>query len=243
MFVLGALNFSIFWSMLFVSAYRLPGGVAATLGAVQPLIVIFLAHALLGSVIRVVAVLSALAGIAGVALLVLTPSAALDFVGVAAGIAGAVSMALGTVLTRRWKPPASLLTATAWQLTAGGILLLPVAFAFEPSLPSLTLENLAGFVYLAIPGAALTYLLWFRGVSRLEPSIVASLTLLSPVAAVLLGWGFLGQTFTTLQLIGISIVAASVYFSQHAHPKFTASPQQSDGEGSRPRRAAGVLPS
>src|SRR5690606_19289172 len=27
-FVLGALNFSIFWWMLFVSAYRLPGGVA-----------------------------------------------------------------------------------------------------------------------------------------------------------------------------------------------------------------------
>jgi len=28
--VLGALNFSVFWVMLFVSAYRLPGGVAAT---------------------------------------------------------------------------------------------------------------------------------------------------------------------------------------------------------------------
>jgi hypothetical protein len=41
--VLGALNFSIFWVMLFVSAYRLPGGVAATVGAVQPLLVILLA--------------------------------------------------------------------------------------------------------------------------------------------------------------------------------------------------------
>jgi hypothetical protein len=39
-FLLGALNFSFFWAMLFVSAYRLPGGVAATVGAVQPLIVI-----------------------------------------------------------------------------------------------------------------------------------------------------------------------------------------------------------
>ncbi len=42
--VLGALNFTIFWAMLFVSAYRLPGGVAATVGAVQPLIVIGLAR-------------------------------------------------------------------------------------------------------------------------------------------------------------------------------------------------------
>ena len=31
--VLGALNFAVFWSLLFVAAYRLPGGVAATLGA------------------------------------------------------------------------------------------------------------------------------------------------------------------------------------------------------------------
>src|SRR4051812_35318416 len=30
-FVLGALNFSILWAMLFVAAYRLPGGVAATI--------------------------------------------------------------------------------------------------------------------------------------------------------------------------------------------------------------------
>ena len=42
--VLGALNFTFFWAMLFVSAYRLPGGVAATVGAVQPLIVIGLAR-------------------------------------------------------------------------------------------------------------------------------------------------------------------------------------------------------
>ncbi|KGM32705.1 ABC transporter permease, partial [Inquilinus limosus MP06] len=47
-FILGALNFSIFWALLFVSAYRLPGGVAATLGAVQPLIVIALARLVLG---------------------------------------------------------------------------------------------------------------------------------------------------------------------------------------------------
>lgn len=47
------------------------------------------------------------------ALLVLTPNAALDPVGVAAGPAGAVSMAFGTVLTRKWQPPVPLLTFTA----------------------------------------------------------------------------------------------------------------------------------
>jgi probable blue pigment (indigoidine) exporter len=88
-FILGALNFSVFWSLLFVSAYRLPGGAAATVGAVQPLVVVFLAAAVLGSAVRPAAVLGALAGLAGVALLVLTPGAALDATGIAAGLAGA----------------------------------------------------------------------------------------------------------------------------------------------------------
>lgn len=48
--ILGALNFTIFWALLFVAAYRLPGGVAATLGAVQPLVVLALSSLLLGVV-------------------------------------------------------------------------------------------------------------------------------------------------------------------------------------------------
>ena len=125
--VLGALNFSIFWVLLFIAAYRLPGGVAATVGAIQPLIVIFLAQAVLGTTARVLPVLAAIAGMGGVALLVLTPDAQLDLVGVAAGLGGAVSMAAGTVLSRKWQPPVSLLTFTAWQLAAGGLLLLPLS--------------------------------------------------------------------------------------------------------------------
>ncbi|WP_407257519.1 DMT family transporter [Klebsiella quasipneumoniae] len=87
-FILGALNISLFWSLLFISVYRLPGGVAATVGAVQPLMVVFISAALLGSPIRLMAVLGAICGTAGVALLVLTPNAALDPVGVAAGPGG-----------------------------------------------------------------------------------------------------------------------------------------------------------
>jgi len=212
--VLGALNFSFFWAMLFIAAYRLPGGVAATVGAVQPLIVIVLARALLGSAVRPLAIAAALGGMGGVALLLLKPSAALDAVGVVAALAGAVSMAAGTVLTRRWQPPVSPLTFTAWQLTAGGVLLLPVAFWMEPPLPALSAGNVAGLAYLGLIGAALTYILWFRGVSRLEPSVVSSLGFLSPVTAVLLGWTLLGQTLSVLQIAGMVVVLGSVWLSQ-----------------------------
>ncbi len=213
-FLLGLFNFAAFWILLFVSAYRLPGGVAATVGAIQPLIVIFLARAFLGKAVRPLAILAAATGLGGVALLVMTPAAQLDPIGVAAGLAGAVSMACGTVFSRKWQPPVSLLTFTAWQLAAGGLLLVPAALAFEPALPPLTLANIGGFLWLGLVGAALTYIVWFRGVLRLEPSVAASLGFLSPTAAVLLGWLFLGQSLAPLQLAGIAAVIGSVWLSQ-----------------------------
>ncbi len=121
------------------------------------------------------AVLGAICGTAGVALLVLTPNAALDPVGVAAGLAGAVSMAFGTVLTRKWQPPVPLLTFTAWQLAAGGLLLVPVALVFDPPIPMPTGTNVLGLAWLGLIGAGLTYFLWFRGISRLEPTVVSLL--------------------------------------------------------------------
>ncbi|HKU95341.1 MAG TPA: EamA family transporter [Vineibacter sp.] len=215
-FILGALNFSIFWWMLFIAAYRLPGGVAATVGAIQPLIVLLLARVFLGAPVRALAVVAAIAGMAGVALLILTPKAALDPIGIAAGLAGAVAMAAGTVLSRRWQPPVSLLTFTAWQLTAGGLLLVPVVLALEPMLPMPSGANLLGYAWLGLIGAALTYILWFRGIARLEPSVVSPLGFLSPLTAVILGWWALDQVLSPAQLIGMAIVLGSVWLSQRA---------------------------
>ncbi|HLP68390.1 MAG TPA: EamA family transporter [Rhizobium sp.] len=216
-FVLGALNISIFLGMLFVAAYRLPGGVAGTVLSSQPLIVVILASLLLSSPVRLSNIIGALVGMGGVALLVLTPSAALDAIGVAAGLAGATSMALGSVLARRWRPPVSPLTFTAWQLTAGGLLLLPAVLLAGQSIPVPTAANLLGLAWLGLIGAALTYALWFRGIGRLPPSVVSSLLFLSPLTAVLLGWSLLGQTLTVLQIVGIALVIGSIWLSQRTN--------------------------
>ena len=218
-FVLGALNFSVFLSLLFIAAYRLPGGVAATIGAIQPLIVVFLAYLLLGNPIRLVSILAALIGAAGVALLVLTPRAALDPLGIVAGLVGAVSMACGIVLNRKWQPPVPPLTFTAWQLTAGGLLLVPVVLLAEPAMPMPSLANLAALAWLGLIGMALTYLLWLRGIARLDPATVSPLLLLSPVTAVLLGWLCLHQSLSPLQVAGGVLVVGSIWLGQRAGRK------------------------
>jgi probable blue pigment (indigoidine) exporter len=222
--LLGAFNFTIFQTGLFVSAYRLPGGVAATVGAIQPLLVIVLARFFMGNPIRPLSIIGGVAGIAGVALLVLTPHAKLDMTGIIAGLIGAVSMAFGTVLSRHWQPPVSPLTVTAWQLTAGGILLVPIALAVEPALPPLTLNNVIGFVWLGLVGGAFAYIIWFRGISRLESTAISPLGFLSPTMAVILGWVLLDQQLSALQITGIVVVLASVWMSQMAQTRKPAPP-------------------
>ncbi|MEX9905476.1 EamA family transporter [Providencia rettgeri] len=217
--ILGVLNFSLFWWLLFIAAYRLPGGVAATVGAVQPLIVLFLSYWLLNNRLSAVSIIASIAGVFGVAILLLTPNAALDPLGIVAGLAGAFSMAAGTVLSRRWQPPVSALTFTSWQLTAGGLVLLPFAIVFEPALPPLSSLNLIGLGYLTLIGGSLTYALWFRGLAILGPSSVASLGFLSPVSAVVLGWFYLNQQLSTLQFIGMVVILLSVWASQRAETR------------------------
>lgn len=225
MFVLGALNFAVFWSLLFFSAYRLPGGVAAVMGALQPFVVIFASRFLLGSPIKVLSLLAVAAGVLGVALLVLTPEAKLDMWGVAAGMAGSASMAFGTVLSRKWQPPVTALTFTSWQLTAGGLLLVPFVHFAPTDWSTINATNVLGLAYLGLIGAALTYIIWLRGIHIIQPTAASVLGLLSPMSAALLGWIFLNETLSTTQCIGMMVVLLSVLVGQYALRSNRASPE------------------
>ncbi len=214
MLILGGLNIGIFQALLFVAAYRLPGGVAATTGAIQPLLTGLFAWGLLHTRPSVTSVVAAIAGFIGVGLLALDPSAQLDPIGIIAALAGAGAMGLGIVLVKKWTPPVPLIVFTAWQLTIGGLLLLPVALIAEGPFTEVTRTNLWGFIYLGLIGTGLAYALWFRGIGKLSPTAASYLGLLSPVVATLIGSMFLQETFTTIQLAGIAIVLTSVVIGQ-----------------------------
>ena len=123
-------------------------------------------------------------------------------------------MGLGTVLVKRWKPPVSLIVFTAWQLTAGGLILLPIALITEGSFEEISRTNLWGFIYLGLIGTGLAYALWFRGIRKLSATAVSYLGLLSPVVATLIGYVFLQEAFTTVQWIGIAIVLVAILVGQ-----------------------------
>ncbi|MDO9598706.1 MAG: EamA family transporter [Azoarcus sp.] len=214
--VLAALNIGFFQAFLFVAAYRLPGGLAAVVGAIQPLLVMALAWALDRHRPGQVAVVAALLGVLGMAALLLSPSAAWDPIGLAAALAGAGCMAAGTFLTRRWRPALPVMALTGWQLLGGGLLLAPVAWVIDPPMPSLSGVQILGYTYLSVVGGLIAYALWFRGIARIPSVAVSSLGLLSPLTAVVLGWVLLGQAMTGLSLVGLVAVLGSILAVQWA---------------------------
>ena len=214
--VLAALNIGFFQALLFVAAYRLPGGLAAVVGAIQPLLVMGLVWSMDQQRPASVAVAASVVGIAGMAALLLAPGASWDPIGIAAAFIGTACMASGTYLTRRWRPTVPLLAFTGWQLLIGGLFLLPVAWLIDPPLPQLSPLQWLGYAYLSLFGALLAYVLWFRGIARLAPVAVSSLGLLSPLVAVLLGWALLGQSITGVALLGLIAVLGSILAVQWA---------------------------
>ncbi|WP_165987599.1 EamA family transporter [Streptomyces sp. YIM 98790] len=221
--VLGVLNIGALFPLLFLAAERLPGGVAATLAAAQPLLVAGLAMAVLRDRPSAWRWTWGVLGVLGVGLVVLGPQARLDAVGVLAGLGGAAAMAGGIVLTKRWGRPAGAgpLTLAGWQLTAGGLLLLPLTLAVEGVPQGIDAGAAGGYLWLGSMGGLIAYTLWFRGIGRLQVGASAPLVLLSPLVAAVVGIA-LGESLSPLQTAGFALALTAMLAAQFNSPDLRA---------------------
>ena len=219
--VLGALNIGVFLPLLFVSAGRLPGGVAATLHAIQPIVVAGLAVVILGEALTAWRLSWAFAGLVGVGMVMIGPDAALDAVGIAAGLSGAAAMALGVTLTKRWgrSPDATPMAFAGWQLTAGGLVLLPLALIGEGAPPPIDADAGLGYLWLGSVGGLVAYTLWFRGIGKLPVAATALLALLSPLVAAAIGVAVLHESVTAIQGAGFLLTLVALVAGQLPAPR------------------------
>lgn len=216
--VLGTLNMAAFFPLLFIAAQHLPGGIAATLGAAQPLIVTILAVAILHERLSLWRISWGIAGVTGVALVALGPNAAADPLGIAAGLCGALSMGLGVVLTKRWGRPAhvSALGFAGWQLTAAGLVLLVPALAIDGVPAAIDARAVVGYLWLGLLGGLLTYSVWFAAIRALPVTATALLGILSPLTAAFLGSLIAGESLTAIQLVGFAVALTAMVAGQLA---------------------------
>ncbi len=209
---LAVFNFGIFFPLLSAAVYRLPGGVAAAIGGLQPLFVAALSWLLAGHRPRTRDLAIGCVAAIGVGLVAIRPGANLNPVGLLAAVAANVSFAVGVALTKRYPAPSNRIAATGWQLLMGGAILLPLTVIVEGAPPPLTAGHLAGFMYLSIISTALAFVVWFNGIRRLPAAAPPLLGLAAPVTGALVGWAVLGQSLSTLQLTGFAVTIGAITY-------------------------------
>lgn len=208
--VLGFLNMSAFFALIYVAAQRLPTSAASTVMATAPLVMMLFAWALIAERPGPRQLTGAVLGVSGVSLMLLTGAVPVDAAGVVASVAAMAMSSFGYVLAKRWSTEVDVLASTAWQLLGGGILLVPFAVAVEGSPPVLDAPALLGFAYVAVVATALAFAAWFTGLRRLPAATVGLLGLLNPVTGVLLGTAIAGETLTLRQICGLLLTLTGI---------------------------------
>ena len=182
---------------------------AAVLAISIPVWVALLARPILGerlSLVRAVALAVALAGIT-----VLIGGNGVDasvekLPGIACALAGAVCVALGTVLTKHFPLAMPPLSLAAWQIGIGCVPIAIVGLALEqPQLAALSPVGWASMVYMTLIQFCLCYVCWFAALERLPAATASIGTLLVPVV------GVLGASAMLNEPLGLREIAALAF--------------------------------
>jgi probable blue pigment (indigoidine) exporter len=212
--VLGVLNVSVFFALVYLAAQLLPTSLASTVMATSPVVMMLFAWMLAGERLRVLPLVGAGVGIAGVVLLLATDTSSVDWTGIAASVAAMVLSSLGFILAKRWRDGTDVRAVTAWQFLAGGLLLLPAALLVEGAPPPLDVPALLGFAYVSVFATAVAFAAWFTGLAHLPAGTVGLVGLLNPVTGVLLGTLVAGEVLGPAQLVGLVLVLAGILLGQ-----------------------------
>jgi probable blue pigment (indigoidine) exporter len=208
--VLGTLNMSAFFVLVYVAAQRLPTSIASTVMATSSMMIMLFAWLLLSERPRLGALIGVGVGFGGVCLMVLSGTQSIDPLGLLASLAAMAISSAGYILAKKWTNQVDVLSSTAWQLVGGGLVLLPFAFLTEGHPPPLDSRALLGFAYVSIVATALAFAAWFTGLRHLRAGTVGLIGLLNPVTGVLLGHFLASEGFGARQGIGLALVLAGV---------------------------------
>ncbi|MEL5953469.1 EamA family transporter [Streptomyces sp. CLV115] len=214
--VLGLLNVSVFFVLVYAASQLLPTSIASTVMAVSPLAMMLIARVLVAERPGIAHLVGAAIGLGGVCLMLLTGTGGVSMPGILASVAAMLVSSFGHILAKRWNAGTDVLASTAWQLTAGGLFLLPVAAAVEGPAPSLSTPALLAFGYVSFVATALAFAAWFIGLRHLPAGTVGLVGLLNPVTGVLLGTAVAGEVLTVQQLCGLALVLAGVVLGRPA---------------------------
>jgi len=227
---LAVFNVALFVGFQTFAILYLPSGTAAVLIYLQPILVGVFAWAILGESLTPTKVIGLLLGFAGIVAVssagLLGAAGDVTLVGVACGVASALSWALGTVGFKKYEARISTLWAVAIPFLAGGVAFTGLGFVLEsPSEISWTVPMVSSILYSAFIGTGLAWLLFFGLVRAGEASRVASYIFIVPLAAVVIGALLLDESLGPPLLVGAALVVSGIYLANRT-PRLAKKPSR-----------------
>jgi len=210
----GILNNAAYLGLSFTGMTQVSSGFTAVIISANPLLTALVAGPILGERLTLRKVAGLVLGFAGVVIVLRSRLAGghEGLVGTLFVLGGLVALTSGTLVYKRLTTKADLWQASGIQCLAGGLALLPVAFATE-SLTGLnpTPAFLWSFAYLVLGVSIGGYSLWYFILGRSSATDATALHFLMPPLGLFFGWLILGEGVPPLDFLGVLPIAAGIW--------------------------------
>jgi drug/metabolite transporter (DMT)-like permease len=212
--LLALLMFVLDYSAVFWAEQYVPSGVTSVLVATVPLItIIFEVFVLRLQAFQWPLLFAILLGFGGVSIVMLQGNGQqLSLLPCLAILFGSTSWAIGSVLTRSLRLPASkMLTAGAEMLIGGAVLLTLSACTGElHPFPRISFSAAVALIYLIVFGSLIGFTAYMWLLTRMPATRVASHAYVNPIVAVVLGYFTAHEVITWRTVLGTALVLTSV---------------------------------
>jgi drug/metabolite transporter (DMT)-like permease len=196
-------------ALLFIAERHVPTGLSSLIIGSVPLWVVLLRFAT-GDRPPTAALAGVGLGFCGLVLLV-RPSGGAPLWAMLLVVCSALMWATGAFLSRRLPLPRDSFAATALEMLAGGLVLLPIALATtHPHFAAFSARSIGGFFYLVTFGSLIGYTAFVWLLDNAPIQRVATYAYVNPVVAIALGALVLHESITWMIGLGAVIVLASV---------------------------------
>lgn len=207
-------NGFITWGLQYVSS-----GLSAVIGSLTPILValITLLWHKTGERLNWLMGIGVLVGFAGLSLIF--HEGWQDFAkpeyrwGIAGSFASCLTWSIGTVMAKHFNDvEASPVVTSGIQISAAGLILLLSSLFLEPqSHLGTSVQSWLALAYLILIGSALAFSLYTYTLKHLNATVSSLYTYINPLVAIFLGWAFLHEKVTPIELSGMVVTIVGVY--------------------------------